>query len=129
MGDMMRTGEGPAMRLGMSMMRVIWGMTRMEGLLEWMSGERAGAWSFGYYCSLSLFLFWSLQSHSPLWLSSTANEQTKVLMVAYMSQMPTFLKLKFHFYKNLQFLQHSPNIHHVPTARVSDANEWRMLLE
>ena len=35
-----------------------------------------GTWSFlVIYRCISLFLFWSPQSHSPLWLSSTANER------------------------------------------------------
>ena len=53
------------MRLGMSMMSMTWGITCMEVLLERMSGERGGTWSFRYlFLSFSLFLFWSPQSHS-----------------------------------------------------------------
>ena len=61
-------GEGEDMRLGMSMMSMTWGITRMEVLLERMSGERGRRVEFRLFIpaflSLSLFfLVPSVHSH------------------------------------------------------------------
>ena len=95
-----------------------------------MSGERGRRVKFWLFIAASLFLFWFPQSHCPLWLSSTANEQKGVLNGSLQSDANVLKvrELKIPLFKNLQFLQHSPRSHCESFGRERMANAFRVIV-